>query len=167
MIMKTAFYLWTATVTVLWCIILFFLAQAAFAQPQPFRVFATDSNGVAGWYQITDTPLSTALVTLATKTDTTNTATAIANIAFSPTNTATASFPSGAIAATGWTNLWTNSVIVVYRGTNVSGWKKRAAALTATNITYGLMPSGFNTVVLKPGDAIVLSGTSVTGFYDP
>jgi hypothetical protein len=83
-----------------------------------------------------------------------------------PTNVATA-FPSGAITATGWTNSWTNSLVVTYRGTNFQSWKKRAGALTLTNISYGLIPSGMVSVILKPGQAVVISGTSVSGFFDP
>ncbi len=151
----------------------------AFGQPQPLRVFTTDANGVAVWLQL---PLTNGLVAYIASISSNNVyassngllvsiigsnaiAVAFADALANPTNTATASYPSGAIASTGWTNTWTNSLVVTYRGTNVSGWKKRAGALTSTNISYGVNANG--TVILKPGQAIVLSGTGVTGSYDP
>lgn len=74
---------------------------------------------------------------------------------------------SVSIAATGWTNIWsTNAATVVYGGTTVSSWKKRAGALTATNITYPVF-TGNNTVILQPGQAIVISGTGVSGSAEP
>lgn len=77
------------------------------------------------------------------------------------------SVASVAIDATGWTNIWsTNNAVVVFGGTTVSSWKKRAGALTVTNITYPIF-TGNQTVILQPGQAIVISGTVVTGSADP
>lgn len=77
------------------------------------------------------------------------------------------SVASVAITETGWTNIWsTNNAVIVYGGTTVSSWKKRAGALTSTNITYPVF-SGNNTVILQPGQAVVISGTGVTGSADP
>jgi hypothetical protein len=74
---------------------------------------------------------------------------------------------SVAIAATGWTNFWsTNNAVIVFGGTAVNSFKKRAGALTSTNITYPVF-TGNSTVILQPGQALVISGTSVTGSADP
>lgn len=74
---------------------------------------------------------------------------------------------STAITATGWTNIWsTNNAVVVYGGTAVSSWKKRAGALTSTNITYPVF-TGNCTVILQPGQALVIEGTGVSGSADP
>lgn len=78
-----------------------------------------------------------------------------------------AAVASVAIDTTGWTNIWsTNNAVIVYGGTAVSSWKKRAGALTTTNITYPVF-TGNCTVILQPGQALVTSGTSVTGSADP
>ena len=71
-----------------------------------------------------------------------------------------------AIATTGWTNTWNISASVVYGGTTVSSWKKRADSLTATNITYVVF-TGANSVNLRPGEALVVSGTGVSGTAEP
>ncbi len=78
-----------------------------------------------------------------------------------------AAVASVAIDPTGWTNIWsTNNASVVFGGTAVSAFKKRAGALTATNITYPVF-TGNQTVHLQPGQAVVISGTAVTGTADP
>ncbi len=79
-----------------------------------------------------------------------------------------ASVASVAIDSTGWTNIWsTNNAVVVFGGTTVSSWKKRAGSgLTSTNIVYPLF-TGNQTVILQPGQAVVISGTAVSGSADP
>ena len=68
-----------------------------------------------------------------------------------------------AIAATGYTNTMGIPCQVVYGGTTVSSWIKRSGALTSTNDTIPMFSSGNCTVPLLAGDALVISGTGVSG----
>jgi hypothetical protein len=70
-----------------------------------------------------------------------------------------------AIAATGWTNIWsTNNAVVIFDGTTVFHTNKlRNNTPYYTNVAA----LGHDMVILQPGEAVDINGTGVTGIAKP